>query len=172
MTDPKTSVDPRFSEDGAEPTSWVDTRDAIASAELFWISTVRTDGRPHVTPLVAVWIDDSLFFTTGPEEQKGVNLSHNNHVTLTTGRNDWDKGLDVVVEGVANRVKSQEELVRVAEAWTHKWDGRWNYAVGIDCFHHRDGEKVLDGEVFVFKVIPQKVLAFTKGTFSHTRHQF
>ena len=157
-------MDPRFSEDGAEPTSWVDTRDAIASAELFWISTVRTDGRPHVTPLVAVWIDDSLFFTTGPEEQKGVNLSHNNHVTLTTGRNDWDKGLDVVVEGVANRVKSQEELVRVAEAWTHKWDGRWNYAVGI--------EKVLDGEVFVFKVTPQKVLAFTKGTFSHTRHQF
>jgi len=48
-----------------------------------------------------------------------------------------------------------------------QWDGRWNYAVGIDCFHHRDGEKVLDGEVFVFKVTPQKVLAFTKDIQSY-----
>ena len=80
--------------------------------------------------------------------------------------------MDVVVEGAASRVTSPEELTRVAEVWTHKWDGRWIYAVGADCFHHRDGETVYDGDVYVFKVTPTKVLAFAKGPFSHTRHTF
>ena len=35
-----------------------------------WLTTVRADGRPHVTPLVAVWLDDAIHFSTGPEEQK------------------------------------------------------------------------------------------------------
>ena len=56
-TKPRTELDSRFSEPGAQPTSWEDTLDAIKQAELFWISTVRADGRPHVTPLVAVWHD-------------------------------------------------------------------------------------------------------------------
>ena len=172
MGDPKTTVDERFSDEGAQPTSWADTRSAIESAELFWITTVRADARPHVTPLVAVWLDDALYFSTGPDEQKAVNLRHHEHVILTTGCNDWNKGLDVVVEGVASRVESQDTLTRVAEVWTHKWDGRWKYAVGTDCFHHRDGERVLDGDVYVFRVTPERVFAFSKGAFSHTRHQF
>ncbi len=119
-----------------------------------------------------MWLDDALFFSTGPDEQKAVNLRHHDHVILTTGCNDWNDGFDVVVEGVASRLESQDTLTRVAEVWTHKWDGRWNYAVGAGRFHHRDGERVLDGEVYVFQVKPEKVLAFSKGAFSHTRHRF
>ena len=55
-------------------------RRLLETAELFWISTVRTDGRPHVTPLPAVWLDDVLYFCTGPGEQKAVNLAANAHV--------------------------------------------------------------------------------------------
>jgi Pyridoxamine 5'-phosphate oxidase len=36
--------------------------DAVAHLEragLFWVSTVRPDGRPHVTPVFAVWMDES-----------------------------------------------------------------------------------------------------------------
>lgn len=36
---------------------------------------MRADGRPHVTPLVAVWLDGAPHFSTGPAEQKAVNLS-------------------------------------------------------------------------------------------------
>jgi predicted pyridoxine 5'-phosphate oxidase superfamily flavin-nucleotide-binding protein len=49
MTTPKTELDERFSGPGAQPISWSATREAIERAELFWISTVRADGRPHVT---------------------------------------------------------------------------------------------------------------------------
>jgi hypothetical protein len=43
----------------------------LETAQLFWIVTVRGDGRPHLTPLVAVWMDGALHFSTGEEEQKG-----------------------------------------------------------------------------------------------------
>ncbi|HEX2433996.1 MAG TPA: pyridoxamine 5'-phosphate oxidase family protein [Gaiellaceae bacterium] len=69
-----------------------------------WISTVRADGRPHDTPLVAVWLDDAVHFTTGAAEQKAGNLRSNPTVILTTGCNQWDRGLDVVVEGEAVQV--------------------------------------------------------------------
>ena len=168
MTTPETTLDQRFSEPDASVTGWPETRRALERAELFWITTVRADGRPHVTPLVAVWVDGALYFCTGDTEQKAVNLRANRHVILTTGCNTWDRGLDVVVEGDAVRVTDQAVLGRVAAAWTRKWDGRWQYEVGEGGFVHPDGF----AGVQVFAVSPAKVLAFNKGTFSHTRHRF
>jgi nitroimidazol reductase NimA-like FMN-containing flavoprotein (pyridoxamine 5'-phosphate oxidase superfamily) len=172
MGEPVTKVDERFSMEGVGPTSWADTRAALESAELCLLTTVRADGRPHVTPLVAVWDDDALYFCCGADEQKALNLQHNDHVILSTGRNEWNRGLDIIVEGVASRVESHDTLIRVAEAWTHKWDGRWQYAVGAKEFHHRDGERVLEGDIYVYRVAPEKVFAFSEGQFSQTRHRF
>ncbi len=168
MTTPMTTLDQRFSDPAAAATSWEATREALESAELFWISTVRADGRPHVTPLVAVWADGALHFCTGGAEQKALNLAANPHVTLTTGCNSWDAGLDVMVEGEAVRVSDDDTLKRLAAAWTAKWDGRWHYEVRDGAFRHPGGDEA----VLVFAVTPAKVLAFTKGTFSHTRHRF
>jgi predicted pyridoxine 5'-phosphate oxidase superfamily flavin-nucleotide-binding protein len=49
---PVTTLDQRYSAPGAVATGWDETRRVLETAELFWISTVRADGRPHVTPLV------------------------------------------------------------------------------------------------------------------------
>ena len=145
-----------------------ETRRALEAAELFWISTVRADGRPHVTPLVAVWLDDALHFATGPGEQKAVNLKTNQNVILTTGCNDWDRGLDIVVEGEAVAVVDETMLERLAKAWAAKWDGRWHYEVHDRGFRHEAGS----GPVIVFSVPPAKVFTFAKGTFAQTRHRF
>jgi general stress protein 26 len=166
MGTPTTALDSRFSDPDAEPTSWDDAVRALESAELFWITTVRADGRPHVTPLVAVWLDGAIHFCTGAAEQKAVNLRTNPHVILTTGCNSWDHGLDVVVEGDAVQVTDDETLKRLAEAWRTKWDGRWQFEAREGTFHHEAGEAP------VYAVAPTKVLAFGKGTFSHTRHRF
>src|ERR1700733_13998600 len=101
MNTASAEIDARFSAPDAVATGWDETRRALEAAELFWISTVRPDGRPHVTPLVAVWLDGALHFCTGATEQKALNLRANPHVILTTGANQWDTGLDVVVEGDA-----------------------------------------------------------------------
>ncbi len=167
MNEPVTIIDPRFSDPDAFATGWDETRRVLEEAELFWISTVRADGRPHVTPLVAVWLDGAIHFSTGASEQKAMNLRGNPHVILTTGCNHWDKGLDVVVEGDAIQLTDNDVLERLAEAWATKWDGRWQFLVRDGGFHHESG-----GTALVFSVTPTKILAFAKGHFSHTRHQF
>jgi nitroimidazol reductase NimA-like FMN-containing flavoprotein (pyridoxamine 5'-phosphate oxidase superfamily) len=161
----RTDLDPRFSSPSATATTWDAAQQVLESAELSWITTVRADGRPHVTPLVAVWLDGTLHFTTGPGEQKAVNLAANPHVVVTTGCNDWNRGLDVMVEGQAVQVRDETSLHRLADAWRTKWDGRWQFGVRDGGFHHEDG-----GEVLVFAVTSTKVLAFGKEPFSQTRH--
>ena len=166
MGEPTTDLDARFSDPNATPTSWDDSLRTLEAAELFWITTVRADGRPHVSPLVAVWLDGAIHFCTGATEQKALNLGHNQHVILTTGCNSWNEGLDVVVEGDAVQVTDEGTLTRLAEAWARKWDGRWQFEVHNGSFGHDRGAAL------VFSVPPTQILAFGKGSFSHTRYRF
>jgi hypothetical protein len=165
---PDTKLDTRFSDRDAVATGWEETQRVLEQADLFWISTVRASGRPHVTPLVAVWLDDAIHFATGPSEQKAVNIRTNRYVTLTTGCNQWEGGLDIVLEGEAVQVADEDLLMRLAAAWATKWDGRWHYQVHDGAFRHEGGTDA----VLVFSVTPTKVLAFAKGTFGQTRHLF
>jgi general stress protein 26 len=167
MSEPATSLDTRFSEPGSAATPWETTLQVLKAAELSWITTVRDDGRPHVSPLVTVWFDGALWFSTGAAEQKAVNLHTNRHVVVTTGCNSWDQGLDVVVEGEATRETDDDVLAQLAKAWSAKWDGRWQYEARDGAFHHPGG-----GEALVFRVTPRKVLAFGKGAFTHTSYRF
>jgi general stress protein 26 len=166
MTTPVTTIDQRFSAPDAVAVSWDETRTALEQAELFWITTVRPDGRPHATPLVAVWADGALHFHTGPEEQKALNLRANPHVLLITGCNQWDGGLDVIVEGEAVRVTDQDVLERLAQAWATKWDGSWQLTARDGEFHQNGGAS------HVYSVRPAKVFAHAKGPFGQTRHRF
>ena len=161
-----TSLDRRYSDPKAEPTSWDETVAAIRQAELFWLTTVRPDGRPHTTPVVAAWADGAVHFTTGGDEQKGRNLRANPHVVLTTGCNGWESGLDVVVEGDAVLTTDAKLLERVADAFHEKWDGRWQFRAGAAGMVHPEGFEVL-----TYSVAPDKVLAFAKGLFGHTVHR-
>jgi general stress protein 26 len=164
MNDPMIYFDERFSAPDAQAIPWSTTLQALELAQLSWITTVRSDGRPHVTPLVAVWLDDVLHFCTGPDEQKARNLAGNPHVVLTTGCNRWDQGLDVMVEGEARRVTDPATLNRLAAAWATKWDGQWQFEVTDTGFVH-EGIAAL-----VFAVMPAKILAFAKGGFGQTRY--
>ena len=170
MTSPTTTLDKRYSDPDAQAIGWDVTRKLLEAAELSWISTVRADGRPHVTPLVAVWVEGALYFTTGSEEQKFANLRSNPNVILTTGCNHWDRGIDVVVEGTAVHVTDEKLLTRVAATFATKWDGRWQFTVRDGRFYNRNAE---DWPSEVFGVKPTKVFAHKKGElFGATTHKF
>jgi nitroimidazol reductase NimA-like FMN-containing flavoprotein (pyridoxamine 5'-phosphate oxidase superfamily) len=170
MSTPVTKLDQRYSDPAAVATGWDETRKVLEQAELFWITTVRADGRPHVTPLVAVWLDGALHFTTGAGEQKFLNLTANPNVVLTTGCNRWDGGIDVVVEGRAVQVTDQATLSRLAGAWHTKWDGRWTFEAHDGAFRDREDGK---GRAEVFTVSPVKIYAHAKGEpFGATTHRF
>ena len=105
----------------ASALDWEQARAVLQGAMLYWLSTVRADGRPHVTPLLGAWAQDALAFCTGPTEQKAKNLQTNSHCILTTGRNSLDEGLDVVVEGDAAAVTDRARRVAIAQAYEEKY---------------------------------------------------
>ena len=90
-----------FSSPGGRLTPWESTADALRRTQKFWLSTVRRDGRPHVTPLVAFVSLDGVCFVTGSAEQKSRNLHENNRVVLTTGVDTLTSN-DIVLERVAD----------------------------------------------------------------------
>lgn len=153
-------------------TSWEETRRALETADLFCLSTVRADGRPHVTPLVAVWHDEAIYFTATETAQKTLNLRGNAHVVLTTGDNQI-RGLTVVAEGDAVQITDQGMLERLASVWATKWNGDWHYQVrnGYFYLYDEDTQSVLTDSNLVFSVKPKKVFTFVIGV-GQTRYQF
>jgi hypothetical protein len=123
-----------------------------------------------------MWLDGALHFSTGREEQKSRNLQRNPNCILTTGNNSFRRGLDVVVEGRAERVTDRPTLERLAELWLSKID--WPYDVVEGGFRHRpEGPQpeTADpaGVIPVFAVRPSKVLSFSRGEqFAQTRYRF
>lgn len=164
--DPVAELDARYSAEGARAPEWSDARARLAAAEVFWLSTVRPDGRPHVTPLLSVWLDGALHFCTGPDERKARNLAANPHCVLTTGCNALSEGLDLVVEGHAVRVTDEAKLVSLAGTYETKYGSDWHFDVRDGAFHG-DG-----GEALVFEVAPVTAFAFTKGDYAQTRWRF
>ena len=166
-TEPIAELDQRFSSEDAKPGTWSDTTRELESAQVYWLSTVRADGRPHVTPLIAVWRDASLYFCTGPGEQKAKNLATNSHCVVTTGHNALDDGLDVVVEGDAVRVDDDTTLKSIAGAYEAKYGPTWHFDVRGGSFRHEAGE------AWVFEVSPSRAFAFAKGEpFGQTSYRF
>jgi general stress protein 26 len=164
--EPTAELHEEFSSPGATARPWAEVVDVLSSSEMFWLSTVRRDGRPHVTPLPAIWLDGALHFCTGTGEQKTRNLEANPRCIVTTGTNQLQTGLDVVVEGAAIPVTDTAQLERLASIWKSKLD--WDFDVADGAFRDSEGRRGL-----VFGVAPTKVLSFGKGEpYSQTRYRF
>jgi hypothetical protein len=128
--EPTTELHPEFSSPGATAVPWSEARDRLTLAEIFWISTVRPDARPHVTPLVAVWLDDALFFVTEETERKATNLTYNPHAVMTTGCAAFRDGFDIVIEGDAIRATGESILLRVPRRTPRSTTGTTRFATG------------------------------------------
>jgi sugar/nucleoside kinase (ribokinase family) len=157
-------IDPRYGDPSATPPPWAVIERLLTDSQLYWIITVREDGRPHAVPLVGVWEDGAFAFCTGAEEQKQRNLDANPHVAVTTGStgaNGWDSGKDVVVEGTAVRVTGAGDLQGLAAAWFAKYGEDWKYEVrGQEFFELSHSGGATAGGARVYRVQPAKVIAF------------
>jgi nitroimidazol reductase NimA-like FMN-containing flavoprotein (pyridoxamine 5'-phosphate oxidase superfamily) len=159
-------IDTRFGDPSATTPSWASVERLLVEAELYWLTTVRGDGRPHVTPLVGVWKDGAFAFCTGVGEQKQVNLGHSPLVAVTTGTNGWKSGTDLVVEGRAERVTGRDRLKPLADAWVAKYGEEWAWDADEEGFTAGDGNTP-----WVYVVPPAKVIAFGKDPHSQTTYR-
>ncbi|MFG3103988.1 pyridoxamine 5'-phosphate oxidase family protein [Streptomyces sp. NPDC048182] len=165
------ALQPRPGARDAAPTEWAEALREMAGAEIFWVSTVRPDGHLHVTPLIAVWHGEALHFCTGRDEQKARNLAHDPHCALTTGGNALTQGLDLVVEGRAERVTDPAALEEVSAAFEAKYGEHITSPEGT---FHGLGEGLRDGRDLVFAVAPTTAYGFGRndGVYTHTRWTF
>ena len=170
MPDPITTIDPLHSSSPDNmATPWEETRRVLETAEVFWLSTVRADGRPHVTPVTSAWLDGTLYFLTGGTAQKTKHLRGNPHVVLTTGCNHLATGLDIVVEGDAAPVTDTAVHERLYQTWAILWGEGWPIQLrnGV-LWDESTGEPLL-----LFSVTPTKIFAYARGDqWSQTRYQF
>lgn len=167
VTTPETELQVPYSDAGAEATPWTEGRQYLDRAQLYWISTVRPDGCPHVTPIIGIWLDEALHFCTGPKERKARNLEHNQHcvITTTSGGNALDSGFDVIVEGDARRVTDTSTLQRLVDAYATKYG--WEFTVEDGTFRHDEG-----GEALVFTVALVKAFGYNRKDGAATRWRF
>ena len=155
-------IDPRYGDVSATAPPWDDIERLLTDAQLYWIITVRADGRPHAEPLVGVWHEGAFAFCTGAQE-KQRNLDSNPQVAITTGStgaNGWDSGKDIVVEGTAVWVTNAEALQALADAWFAKYGEHWKFEVrGHEFVELSDSGGRTTAGARVYRVTTAKVFA-------------
>ena len=156
-----------LSADDPTVTPWAEARKRLAEGDWYWLATASPDGRPHVRPVLAVWLDGALYFSTSPASRKGKNLARDARCVIAA---EGD-ALHLVVEGEAAKVSDDTTLRRVAEAYASKYG--WQVAVRDGAFH-ADGAPTAGPPPYdVYAVTPTTAFGFgTDESFSPTRWRF
>lgn len=126
------------------PVRWRSFENRLARETTLWITTVRQDGRPHLTPVWFVWRDEKLYIAIGTDTQKYRNLQANRAVAMALP--DTDSVL--IFEGKARVVEGQI-MVTIAELFLEKFE--WDFR----------SDETADWRLI--EVTPEKLLAWGDG---------
>jgi hypothetical protein len=115
---------------GNPPIPWSRPRDLLVGSLpqpgiSVFLGTSRPDGRPHSAGIGALWLDGDLYFTSSPQTRKSRNIQVNPAATLSTSLD----GIDVVLEGVAERIVDGPTLEEAARLYRQ---GGWPAEVAGD----------------------------------------
>lgn len=104
-------------DEGSGLLDWRWAASRLEASHDYWIATVRPDGRPHAMPIWGVFLDQRLWFSSGPQSRKVANLRLNPAVAVTT-----DAAFSpVIVEGDAEEVDGRGAVERFAAAMGAKY---------------------------------------------------
>jgi nitroimidazol reductase NimA-like FMN-containing flavoprotein (pyridoxamine 5'-phosphate oxidase superfamily) len=97
---------------------WSHVVEQLERARNYWLATTRPDGRPHVTPVWAAWVDGALYFDGIYTARWARNLAANPAASV-----HLESGADVVIlEGTVEDVVPEAELAaRIVEAFAAKY---------------------------------------------------
>ncbi len=140
---------------------WAAALTKIAETETYLITTVSATGRPHIVPVLGVWVDDFLAFTTEVSAVKARHLVANPAIAVAAAGTDDD----FTIEGTAELIKEPDTLQAVADAFPRKYD--WWHPQVIDGRFVADDFSI---DRIVYAVRPDRVFGFGKADgFSATR---
>src|SRR5271156_5023962 len=105
------------------PLDWADVRRALEGQltqapgtggpdhHTFWLSTIDSDGRSHMTAVGAFWVDGRYYFCGSPGSRKIRNIERDPRCAFGVAI----AGYDVALEGQATRVIDDAHLERLAQ---------------------------------------------------------
>jgi len=135
MTTPKVTR-PQFPRGYVDnPASYVDwnwVAAQLTETKNYWLCSTRPDGRPHVVPRWAVYLDDKIYYDGSPETRHAQNIEENPHVSVHLESGDQV----IILEGtsgpagkpdsdVAARLVKEYRKKYAAQGYSpepHQWD--------------------------------------------------
>ena len=135
------------------PWSWAEER--LAESTNMWLATSGREGRPHVMPVWAVWLDGAVWLSSGHRSRKALNLLAEPRCTVTTD----DTTRPLVIEGTAEPVTDASAVRRFADTVNGKYAG---------------GRPATDQEIafflrnHVFRIRPERAFGLEEERFTET----
>ena len=126
------------------PERWRGIEARLGRETAIWLSTVRSDGRPHLVPIWFVWLNGIIYIATGAFSQKFVNLYHNQNVSLALP----DTSFAILIEGEAH-VAHRQTVDTLANYFYDKYE--WD-------FRYDDSD-----EFRLLEITPHKILVWGDG---------
>ena len=164
---PHSPIAEPYAADGEPGARWAEAIQELRRATTCWVATIHPTGRPHAVPVLAVVTGDAVHFAAGPTTQKARNLARDPRLTLTTSGD----ALDVVVEGVADRVRDDAALAAVVEAYVTKYG--WEVEAREGGLHGEGAPTAGPPPYHVYRLVPRRAFGFpTSGGAAPTRWRF
>jgi nitroimidazol reductase NimA-like FMN-containing flavoprotein (pyridoxamine 5'-phosphate oxidase superfamily) len=140
---------------GAESTSWEVARERLANPEhqrTSWLATTRPDGRPHLMPVIASWIDGAIHLVVGEGTRKARNLAANDRCVIATSSTTLPS-LDIVLEGRADPLTDHDEVRHIAEVLTASG---WPLEAKEDKVYGPNAPTAGPAPYTIFRLVPSK----------------
>ena len=131
----------------------------LTESRHYWLSSVRPNGKPHIVPRWAVYVDGKIYYDGSPETRHARNIETNPNICV-----NLESGSEVIMlEGTSRAAdKPSPELAkRLSTEYKRKYK-ELEYAPEPDSW---DG-----GGLFVF--IPRHCIAWTKFNENPTKFVF
>jgi nitroimidazol reductase NimA-like FMN-containing flavoprotein (pyridoxamine 5'-phosphate oxidase superfamily) len=141
--------------DKSGTTSWDLARDRLANPpqpQTSWLATVRPDGRPHLMPLIAVWIDDAFYFVASEGTRKARNLAADVRCVIALS-NTKLPSIDIVVEGEAKPLTDRDDVRRIAEVLA---SNNWPLEARADKVYGPNAPTAGPPPYSIFRMIPSR----------------
>jgi Pyridoxamine 5'-phosphate oxidase len=142
--------------DDAGSLPWEMARERLANPELprtYWLATTRPDGRPHLMPVIAFWIDDALHVVAGEGTQKARNIAADGRCVIATGSTTLPS-LDIVMEGRAEALTDSDVVRHIAEFLA---ENNWPLEASGAKVYGPHGPTAGPPPYTIFRIVPSRV---------------
>ena len=146
-----------LAQDRAGTISWDVVSERLAHPEsprTSWLATTRADGRPHLVPVNAFWIDGALHMVVGEGTRKARDLAADDRCVIGMSSTKLPS-IDIVVEGHAQPLTDEDAVQRVTEILI---DNGWPLEVKGNKVYGPNAPTAGPPPYAIFRMVPMKVL--------------